>query len=238
MSFNDTDATAPAGTASTTTHQETIVNATVGSADSTSTTTDSGVSNELQNILQQRVDDGQAFIQQLKDENSVMRDSIKTLEVEVQKNNNVDELLDRMQHQEEPTQPKVSTGDIVAQVRNELNQESNMAEVEIALKQAYGDEYKKVVVAKGQEIGMSPEEIDYLCYNRPTAALKLFGKGEVTSMIAPTTGSVQTSSVVTNTSGVKDRSYYKDLMKSDPKTYWNPEVQQEYRNFIIAGMNK
>jgi len=240
MSFNDTDATAPADTASTTTHQETIVNATAGSTDSTSAATDQGVGNELQSILQQRVDDGQAFIQQLKDENASMRDSIKSLELDVQKNNNVDELLERMQHQEEPnqsTQPTVNSGDIVAQVRSELTQESNMAKVEKALQQAYGDEYKKVVVIKGGEIGMSPEEIDYLCYNKPEAALKLFGKGEAMSMTAPTTSSVQTSSVATNTSGVKDRTYYKELMKSDPKTYWKPEVQKEYRNFIIAGMN-
>lgn len=116
----------------------------------------------------------------------------------------------------------------------------NVAAVKQALKAYFGDDYEAKIKARVLDLELDQTELNDLAKRSPKAFLKLVGiegqsKDTSPSYTPPTS---RTSVLPTLQTGQRTYKYYQDLRKSDPTTYWRPDVQLQLHKDAIAAANK
>lgn len=143
------------------------------------------------------------------------------------------------------TGTSVSPEDLDAMISEKLTQKqkedqerTNTNWVMSQLQQTYGADYGKRVQAAAAELGMSKEDMTLLASQKPKAFMKL-----VTDRQAPTNqrgftppDNRMNTQATPGNSGVKNYAYYRNMRKTDPKTYQSSRIQGEmHREAIKQG---
>ena len=108
------------------------------------------------------------------------------------------------------------------------NRERNVSAIKQELASKFGTGYVDVLKAKASELGVTSDWMNSLAADNPKALLKLVGADTVQArpndlFSAPPQNQVVTG-FVPNTQD-RTQSYYNDLKKRDPKTYWHKDTQ-------------
>lgn len=186
-----------------------------------------------------------AFIERLKAENAGLRNDLKTrLKLE--------EVVDRISsakspsseqepeaHEQDEAKSAITPEQIKAMVAETLTEgqkaeqrRRNNAFVEQKLQEAFGPTFRRTIKEQAQKLGIGEEFAKNLAAEQPNAFLKLFDvqtKQEANSIATQAPHSTVNSDAMRfqPESGLKRKSYYEKLRKSDKKTYWSPRVQNE-----------
>ncbi len=181
------------------------------------------------------------FIEQLKREQAELRQELNT-RLSLEEFLDQQKALSNTQVPEVPTQTtrtenveSLTKAEISAIVRDALtyekttaSQAENMNYVRSELINSWGPDYTKKLAAQAADLGVDKEFLNNLAATKPKAFLKLVQaqapQAVDTTSVTPPRSSVR---VNTNTSGMKNETYYAKLRKSDPKTYFSPAVQAE-----------
>lgn len=102
----------------------------------------------------------------------------------------------------------------------------NLKVVEDTLRKLHGDKVKDFIKAKSGELSISLERLRTLGSESPTALLSLLGATTTTTQGTPK----QSSQAVTDSAsatGERNWNYYRELMRTDRKKYFSPEVQRQ-----------
>lgn len=197
-----------------------------------------------------------AFIEQLKKENEGLRGELsERLAVE----KFVDQVAGKTQTQVQPTpsstnvapahqqasegsQGEITTEDLSKLVEQAINQKMSEAQKQANVNQAmtqaqrkYGENYKRELSQKAQELGLGTEFLASIAEQNPQTFNKLMGLEDVSSTAQQTQASTEQvhtpgSDRVTPDSGSTTKrkySEFEDLRKADPVKYWSPAVQNE-----------
>lgn len=193
------------------------------------------------------------FIEQLKGELAGMRNTISELQTELAARKRLEEVVDRIAHRGQESTPPVTSnhspntdgegkaafdpskiGELVEQALTKKEQENrakaNVLEVQKTLKETWGDNFANQLLEQANALGMSRQDLNELAARSPQALFRLVGvqKSEQrTDVFSPPASKVNTTGFVPQGSGGKNYSYFSDLRKNDPKTYWTPTVQNE-----------
>lgn len=125
--------------------------------------------------------------------------------------------------------------DLVKQTMLEMTADetakANINSVDALLEKKYGDKRGGIVAAKAKELGVDLKFLEATAGKSPSAFLGMIGeavKQEATTITAPT-GSVNTEalSAITKTNNTDTYSYFEELRRSDPRTYFKPETQNK-----------
>lgn len=148
------------------------------------------------------------------------------------------------ENEPEKTGTSVSPDDLDAMISEKLTQKqkadqekANTNWVMSQLQQKYGADYGKRVQAAAQDLGMTKEDMTLLAAQKPKAFMKLVTDSQPTgNQRTFNTPDNRVNTQVGNTSGVKNYAYYRNLRKSDPKTYQSARIQDEmHREAIKQG---
>lgn len=119
-------------------------------------------------------------------------------------------------------------------------QRQNLTQVRDSLKNAFGDNFVAKLEEVRSQLGLTQEFMDQMAKQTPQALLKLVGADAVKkedSVPSMPKGSIDTSKVTMRGSqsndGFKGQNYYRSLLKSDPKAFWNPKTQLEMHNMAM-----
>lgn len=203
----------------------------------------------------------QAFIEQIKSENAGLRE-------ELGQRTGAEDLFNRivasrpaepqnepvkLPKEEQPVAEPASNVDLAQQIRETLREEQlrqeqaqNAQTVITRLIEVFGDEQKaeQAVKAKAAELGVSPDFLRDAAMKSPKAFFVTLGIEAGSRQTAPvqaSRGDVNTAALKptdtgANTPGTYD--YYDALRKSDPASYWSPQVQNEIFKAAQAGTYK
>lgn len=144
----------------------------------------------------------QAFIPQLLGEKKAAEEELLSLREKVNKIDSIEDVIKKLTANDDnkqvvtPPASGLSAEAVQELVRNSLLeqekakvQKDNLAKVDNALKQKFGDKTKEVIAAKAAELGSSPEELGKLAVVNPNMVLALFNTPKGPSF-TPTTSSV------------------------------------------------
>lgn len=196
------------------------------------------------NVMQQRIKDKDDFIETLKQENQDFRTRISILEEKLQNMEDISEVLsNKGQEQAVSNQDTgLDENELVGKVIESLNQrqteaarDENFDTVVNTLTEQFGkDNVNSKVQQYAQELGMSVDDMKETARKSPQAFYRLTGiestKSQAPQSPQPTHSNVN-SQAMPNT-GEKDHSYYMHLMRNNPREFWKPEVQREYRKLF------
>lgn len=169
--------------------------------------TNEGTSNQNQSVdvnkLMKRLDDSQAFIEQLKQERAEDRRLLD--ELKNKQTPNIDEIMEKVNQARSTDDNPVDPDVLVNQVYDKVNQsmtakeqsqreEANVKSVAEVLQKQFGDDVDSQVAKLAQENDMTFDEVFAMAKRSPKAALKLLGvSGNVSqSSATPTGGSLNT----------------------------------------------
>lgn len=97
---------------------------------------------------------------------------------------------------------------------------------------AFGYEVKKAL----SEVGLTVDEANAMAKTKPQAFLKLVGVG--VKQPVDTSGSIPRTRVnsqpTSTSSNTRNNSFYENIRKSDPKTYWSAKTQSQLHKDAIA----
>jgi hypothetical protein len=187
-----------------------------------------------------------AFIERLKAETSGLR-------TELQTRLKLEEVVDRISSSKSPSSEQTQNApepdnskpaditpdkvkELVAQTINETSlatqKKRNVAFVESKLQEAFGPTYNRTIKDQAQKMGVGEEFLKSLAADQPQAFLKLFDvvpRQETNSTAANAPRSeINTEGLgPRHNDGVKRKSFYENLRRKDPKTYWSVAVQSE-----------
>lgn len=101
--------------------------------------------------------------------------------------------------------------------------QANVAAVDKAMQDKYGDKASEVAQAKAKELGMTLERLGEIAAESPQAFLAMVGESAPKSFEAPRS-SVNTAGMASN---VEERnfSYYQKMRRENPKLYYQPKTQ-------------
>jgi len=122
----------------------------------------------------------------------------------------------------------------VAAREAERVQQENLRTVKEALSASLGPEFPNKLKEIGDTLGMTADEMTAFAKSKPKAFLALIGqqpKTQQQSLFTPPSSSTQTAFKPVNTERTK--SYYDNMKKADPKTYWTPKVQNQMHQDAI-----
>lgn len=153
------------------------------------------------------------------------------------KNNKTDTPVEKPLNANDGADPALRPEDLVSKVVQELENrkaieaaKSNMKQVQDKLVELYGRGYSTKLAEMAEEKGIPRETLEELAQKSPKGFFNILGvdptKGKPTLFGDAPRGSVdpfRTNKPVH--SGVRDKAYYDDLRKRDPKTYWNAATQ-------------
>lgn len=119
----------------------------------------------------------------------------------------------------------------VTQRETERIQQENLRTVKEALQASLGPEFPNKLKEIGDTLGMTADEMTALAKSKPKAFLALIGQQPAQkkeSLFTPPSSSVQTAFKPANTE--RNKSYYDNLKKQNPKEYWTPRIQNQMHN--------
>lgn len=215
------------------------------SNDNTNTAAEQNQAPETETLLK-RINDQLEFIDKLKEENYQLREVRREFNEFKDKAAPVDEVLKRLEERstsetaETNKTNQLDKDELLKEVTDKvlsLQQEKelqetytrNWDEVTTKLTESFGDKVDEVVQTVAKDYGMTMEEAVEDARRNPKRFLKMFDldtKGQPRASSGLSQGLLNTNAVA-NTTGRKDREYYKNLRKTNPNLYWSPEVQKE-----------
>lgn len=128
--------------------------------------------------------------------------------------------------------------DRLSSVDKNRTEAENFRTVQAKLAQAFGNNASAKLKQVTDELGLTPEYVNQLAKSQPQVLLRMVGADAIPSEPRSTTSSTQNSSLNTsafprsNTSGVKLKSHYDNIRRTDPNLYWSPKVQQEIHQTV------
>jgi len=197
-------------------------------------------------ILEKRLQDKDEFINTLKEENQKTREMYASLEERLQNISKIEEVLSsKGQQQDVGTQEKTGLDEdaLVGKVIENLNKkqaeeqyQKNFNSVVERLKEEFGEQN---IEAKVQEAaaanGFSVEDMKVTARKSPKAFFKLVGLEGGNRPVTPTP--MRGSQTAPQEQEEKDFAYYARLMRENPREYWKPEVQREFRKLFTKKEN-
>lgn len=185
-----------------------------------------------------------AFIEKLKSETAGLRQELNTrLKLE--------EAIDRLSSQapssehepkapeQDQGQPAIKPEDIVKAVKDSLTADEKKAQrakntsfVEEKLQEAFGPTFRRTIKEQAQRLGIGEEFARNLAAEQPNAFLKLFDvkaqpEGNSTAQNIPHSNVNSEALGFKPDAGIKRKSFYDNLKKKDPKSYWSVRVQND-----------
>jgi hypothetical protein len=116
-------------------------------------------------------------------------------------------------------------------------EEANASSVESKLQEAYGPNYKQIVKQQIDDLGMSVDFFNNLARQNPKVLYKTLGVDQPRqeNFQAPPMSSQRTN-LNSNTGSAKTWSQWEKLRKTDPRSYWEPQTQQQlFRDHSTLG---
>jgi hypothetical protein len=210
-------------------------------------------------ILRKRLADKDAFIEQLKAETAEYRKDLSARmsleELYASRNKPASSPADTQPNGEREVRVDVqntntvpSKDDVTAMVREALSMEltkaatqNNIRQTKQELEKAWGSNYVEKLEARIQDLGIGKEFIDDVAGRSPKAVLALLGVGQneqpsnaVNTRLEVPPQSRRPANNLPVDNGVRGKSYYDNLRRTDPKRYLSPSVQIEMHNRAIA----
>lgn len=197
--------------------------------------------------LRKRDTSAQAHILDLESDNKGLREEKSLLANELASSTTLEEVMTRMnadgsgQENVDPSRVAEIVDQRLQQKTTEQVRKSNWDTVVDKLTDTYG-EFKHADVAiqaKAVELRMSPEEATELARTNPTVFYELFlpkqnSVAPQQSIASAASGNTNTSQLPENTSGVRDKAYYKNLLKTDKNKYWDVKTQAQMRRDVYG----
>lgn len=190
-------------------------------------------------VMQKRLNDKDEFISTLKEENQKTREMYASLEERLNNLDKISEVLDRGQEQDVNSQvTSLDEDELVGKVIDNLNKkqteqkmESNYNSVVDRLSNEFGEQHiESKVQEAAQQNGLSVKDMVETARKSPQAFYKLMGLEQRTNIQTPSpTRSTITAPIDTNE---KDFAYYSRLMRENPREYFKPETQREFRKLF------
>ena len=182
------------------------------------------------------------YIEQLKGETAQLRE-------ELDKRINMENMLNKIKEEraaqptEENTTPQLDEKSLEGLVSGIMDKratqatvQGNLSKVDNKMKELYGeDKASEMVAVKAQSMGLQPSDLGDIAQKSPDAFYQLMG----VTADKPHTPSVTTPSLRTEADalivnkGVKDKTYFDDLRRNDPRKYFSPAVQQDYMRIAM-----
>lgn len=188
-----------------------------------------------------------AFIEQLKAEQAKLRNELNT---KLTLEQYIDKMAGTGQNQTPPpNEPNGNQGENLQSLKPEdverlidqrvsareaeRIQTENLRTVKETLSKTLGPEFPNKLKSIGQAIGMSEEDMNDMAKLRPKALLSLVQaqstgttqqQPQAPGLFVPPGNSVSRPAVVT---ADRTKSFYDNLKRTDPKTYWAPKTQNQ-----------
>jgi len=198
-------------------------------------------------VLEKRLSDKDAYIQQLQQEAQRAREAALDYEEHKLNTERVSEALDKISSQRGTDQetPTLDEDALVGKIEQRLTQkqkeqqkEQNYNQVQQNLLKQYGDPEKaNATVAKAaQESGLSTQQLIDMAKDSPKAFYKLVGidtSNNQQQAVSPQPSHSNSISDGSETGVVKDRAYFARLRRENPREWRKPEVQREFRKLFL-----
>lgn len=188
----------------------------------------------------------QAFIPQLLGEKKQVEDELVVLREKVSKIDNIEDVIKKLTANDSKQVETPPASGLSAEAVQELVQKSlqnakqvevqatNLATVDNALKQKFGEKTKEVVAAKAAELGTTPEELGELAKKSPAMVLAYFVTPKNPSF-TPTTSSVSLPKVTNETFEVSRpaKSVLLGATSNDQKAHFLEHKAAVYKKYNI-----
>jgi len=137
---------------------------------------------------------------------------------------------------------KVDEGNLEKMIRDLMTEEekkktaqNNLKTVQSKLQETYGENAKRELQNKANELGMSADDLQDVAVRSPQAFFRLVGMDSTdntsnsNSQTAPIPGDKNSAAYQSNQTGreVRDWNYYENLRKTDRKRYFDPKTQRQ-----------
>ena len=220
-----------------------------------------------ENFLEHLVGDGKKFTDQEalakgKYESDVhvtnLERQLAELREDIDKGSKIDELMEMIRNQNQPKEPEdppndgngeTSPGQMseeelkalinthVSERDTQATESRNVAEVDKALMDKFGDAAGRILTDKAAALSMSVDEMKSLASRNPKAFYRLMEMdstrtGDSSNLLG---GSQRSEGVPLKGVTTKDWAYYQDLRRKDKKLYYSPKMQQEIADARVAG---
>lgn len=193
-------------------------------------------------VMQQRLHDKDEFINTLKQENQTTREMYASLEERLQNLSQIEEVLNKQGQQQDVGNQDTGLDEdaLVGKVIENLNSrqaeermQSNYQSVVQRMETEFGRQHIEEKVAEAaQANGLSVDDMRETARKSPQAFYKLLGL-EVNQQQRPATPTpMRGSAQPPQETGEKDAAYYARLMRENPREYWKPETQREFRKLF------
>ena len=193
-------------------------------------------------VMQQRMADKDSFINTLKEENQKTREMYASLEEKLQNLSNIEEVLNNKYGEQDVGNQDTTgldedalVGKVIEKFKTKEAQakaESNYNSVLERMKTEVGAEHIEGKVAQAaQANGLTVDDMVNMAKQSPSAFYKLVGlEANTTQHRTPTP--MRGTQQPPQETGEKDFAYYSRLLRENPREYWKPEVQREFRKLF------
>ena len=192
-------------------------------------------------VMQKRLGDKDEFIKQLQEENQQTREMYASLEERMQNLSKIEEVLNNRFEQQDVGNQATSLDEdaLVGKVIENLNKketeqkmQENFEAAKQRLAQEFGEHVEEKVSQAAQANGMAYDDMVQMARKSPQAFYKLVGIESSTQQRPTTPAPMRGSQTAPQETGEKDFAYYSKLMRENPREYWKPEVQREFRKLF------
>lgn len=187
-----------------------------------------------------------AFIEQLKTEKAALLKDLEALDAKAKQGATLDEIMKQLKERKsapgsegkDGNQPALSDEELqkvildTLQKKNESERKAgNKAKSETDLLTKFNGDKAKAeafVKAKAEELGVSVESLNGIAETSPKAYAKMIGLDSVTGSTDRSVSGLNDKNTDALKTGVtRDSEYYKNLKKTNRRTFWSPQTQQE-----------
>lgn len=194
--------------------------------------------------LRKRDGEAQAFIERLKTENADLREQKAELGNALASATTLDDVIERIGSGggSQSTNAPLDLDSAVEQVEQRFQERANKQvadknwnDVYTRVTEVYGnwDKANEEIQRRASELNMSSQEATDLARRSPAAFFELYipkGTQTPTQSSARSAGGQITSAHTSEGKSEQElREYYKQLRRENPRKYWTPEVQAQYR---------
>jgi hypothetical protein len=152
--------------------------------------------------------------------------------LERRENTNDNTPTTREEHVEKPTFDRTELESLISTKiqETEMNKKKsdNFRMVQSKLKEEFGDNFQPVLQERMNQLGLTTEEINNLAMRSPTAFYNMIGMGQQRQGgedFQSPPRNTQRSDSFSPKSPKRSWSFYQNMKKTDPKTYWDPKTQ-------------
>lgn len=189
-------------------------------------------------VMQKRLQDKDEFIKQLQSENQQTREMYSSLEERMQNLSKIEEVLNNRFEQQDVSNQDTSLDEdaLVGKVIENLNKQqteermkANFEQAKQRLTSEFGQHVEEKVSQAAQANGMTYDDMVQMARKSPQAFYKLVGIESNTQQRPTTPNPMRGSQTTPQETGEKDFAYYARMQRENPREYWKPEVQREFR---------